>query len=71
VRQAGQGKSTKFPRAWTGYKTLHIPKAQNGMYQLNVTGTGAGTFSLTHYFVASDGSRQVSAFSGVTDVGVT
>ena len=55
----------------TGYKTAHIPNAVDGAYQVTLTGTETGTFTLTEYFVASDRSRTTSSFSGVTNLGAT
>jgi hypothetical protein len=53
----------------TGVKTAHIPAALDGTYQIQATGTAAGTFTLIESFVASDGSWQTSSFTGITNVG--
>lgn len=48
---------------------MHVPAAVNGTYQLFVTGTASGTFTLIPEFVASDGSIQRTSFTGITNLG--
>jgi hypothetical protein len=53
----------------TGIKTAYVPIPISGTYRLQVTGTGVGEFSLTLRAVAEDGSSQVTALSGITNLG--
>jgi hypothetical protein len=55
----------------SGIKSLSIPGPVPGSYQLQVTGTAPGTFTLTLIYLASDGTSQSASFSGVTDTGAT
>ena len=55
----------------SGIKGLSIPGPIPGPYQLQVTGTETGSFTLTQSFRASDGSLQTTSFAGITKVGNT
>jgi hypothetical protein len=55
----------------TGIKTAFILAPAAGSYQLQVTGTSPGAFTLTSRAIASDGSVQTSQFNGITNVGAT
>ncbi|HKC65447.1 MAG TPA: hypothetical protein VKB86_17530 [Pyrinomonadaceae bacterium] len=55
----------------SGIKTAHIPSPQNGTtYQVTVTGTGLGTYTLRVQTLAVDGTVQAVNIAGVTDVGI-
>lgn len=57
------------PGEATGIKTAYIPSPQEGIYQLQATGTALGTFTLRFRSVASDGSAQEITKIGVVDAG--
>jgi hypothetical protein len=62
----GDGPSLGDP---TGIKTAYVPNPLNGIYILEVRGTGAGSFTIRFSAVASDGTFQEVTVSGVTAPG--
>jgi len=55
----------------SGIKTAYIPYPLDGTYTVQLTGTGAGMFSVEFSAVANDGSTQQTSVSGTTAPGST
>jgi hypothetical protein len=53
----------------TGIKTAYVPVPKDGTYNVTVTGTALGTYTLEFRAVATDGTVQDMTAVGVTNVG--
>jgi hypothetical protein len=55
----------------SGIKTAYVPAAQNGTYQLIVTGTQLGTYTLHFGTRAANGTVQMVSTFGIVGIGTT
>jgi hypothetical protein len=58
------------PGEATGVKTAYMAAPQEGMYHLEVSGTGSGMYTLEFRAVAMDGTEQDITISGMTHPGL-